>query len=69
VGRGHKIENKTCFIASLGVNNKSNTFVKFKLPEKLKPAPLNLILLALTKDFVLPDSKEIFFENFDFDVY
>lgn len=39
------------------------------LPQKLKPAPLNLIFKSLNKDVKVPQKETILFELIDFDVY
>lgn len=39
------------------------------LPQKLKPAPLNLIFKPLNNEIASPQKEEILFELIDFDVY
>lgn len=43
--------------------------VFISLPQKLKPAPLNLIFKPLNNDTTIPSKKDILFELIDFDVY
>jgi GNAT superfamily N-acetyltransferase len=54
---------------SMGVNNTPKALLKFKLPDRLKPSPLNLILKPLSADFPDLQKKDIFFEVIDFDAY
>jgi GNAT superfamily N-acetyltransferase len=54
---------------TMGVNNNPKALFKFKLPDKLKPSPLNLILKPLVSSFPELEKKDIFFETMDFDAY
>ena len=53
----------------IGVGNKPNTFFKIKVPNKLKPSPLNLIFKKLRELDEEINSTEIYFELIDFDAY
>lgn len=52
----------------LAKNIKSNG-VFINLPQKLKPAPLNLIFKSLTNDVAIPNTESLLFELIDFDIY
>jgi hypothetical protein len=54
---------------SIGVNNAPVAVLKFKLPDSLKPSPLNLILKPLSTGFPELEKKDIYFETIDFDAY
>jgi hypothetical protein len=58
-----------CFKLSIGLNNAPNTNMKFKIPDKLKPSPLNLIFKPLKSLNFNLDSRNIYFELLDFDAY
>lgn len=53
----------------IGVGNEPNTFFKIKIPNKLKPSPLNLIFKKLREFDEEMNSTEIYFELIDFDAY
>jgi GNAT superfamily N-acetyltransferase len=54
---------------TMGVGNTPATLFKFKLPDSLKPSPLNLILKPLSDNFPQLEKKDLFFETIDFDAY
>lgn len=55
---------------SIGINNKPSTLFKVKIPNKLKPSPLNLIFKKLNLDSDLKcELGNTFFELIDFDAY
>lgn len=57
------------FKMSIGLNNTPSGFIKFKIPDKLKPSPLNLIYKQLKQlDFTVT-KENIYFELIDFDAY
>lgn len=58
-----------CFKMSIGLNNAPRTLFKFKIPDKLKPSPLNLIFKELIPLDLKMNSSTIFFELIDFDAY
>lgn len=65
-------KNNTSFLLkmTIGINNKPNTIFKIKVPNKLKPSPLNLIFKKLDPEFSLQiNTSTIFFELIDFDAY
>jgi hypothetical protein len=63
-------EKNSLFKMAIGLNMKnSERTLKFRLPDKLKPSPLNLIFKTLG-DFKAEVSREnTFFELADFDAY
>lgn len=65
-------KNNTSFLLkmAIGINNKPNTFCKIKIPDRLKPSPLNLIFKKLNPEFDLQiNAQNTFFELIDFDAY
>lgn len=50
-------------------NNIKNKGVFINLPEKLKPAPLNLIFRSLSTETPIPQKENLLFELIDFDIY
>ncbi len=55
---------------AIGINNKPNTLFKIKIPNKLKPSPLNLIFKKIDPEFNLQiNASNTFFELIDFDAY
>jgi hypothetical protein len=65
-----EIDKCNCIILlSVGINNHPKSLISLKLPEFLKPSPLNLIIRSLSTDFAIPNHNEILFENFDFDAF
>lgn len=54
----------------IGINNKPSTLLKFKLPDMLKPSPLNLIFKKLHSNVELDiNNSNLKFELIDFDAY
>ncbi len=53
----------------IGLNNVPVTFFKCKIPDKLKPSPLNLIFKPLGDFNIDINTKNIYFELIDFDAY
>ena len=58
-----------CFKMSIGLNNKPKNLFKFKIPNKLKPSPLNLIFKELESLGIEINESNILFELIDFDAY
>lgn len=54
----------------IGLNNRPSTLMKLKLPDSLKPSPLNLIFKKLNTAINLDvDKSGLYFELIDFDAY
>lgn len=53
----------------IGLNNMPNSIFKIKIPHKLKPSPLNLILKPLGGFNIDLNKQNIYFELIDFDAY
>lgn len=58
-----------CFKMVIGLGNKPSTIFKFKIPDKYKPSPLNLIVKELNDNGAIGNNNNIYFELIDFDAY